>query len=523
MLRVSEKDKRLVTLLYNFISSNKNGSIGSNGFRVNGTGSANPFLTTPLFYPFDSQSHLSNHPFAHLISNEANLTPSDCQTIIDKVNFNLIFPSNGVIPASTNTTSNYSKYAWVRDMVFFASIMYLLEEYEEAAKVLKNLATFYNRQEERKLFTNFHWDPNPKGKYLDAPNNEVPQIRTEITNDGNMIESQEGWQHKQLDAIGMWLFLTFKMANEGYLDLVELDKSLSNKTNDSIFSVALTFLNRINYWDQFDVGPWEDYLGYKRASSIGICLGAFKKAYEYFENNNWDSIKLWSQSHVQSEIEHGIINGQFALNSRIPEEGEAIETDTFPFQKYDAALIFLLYPFNPGLSRKQEDSILRTIYKHRLGTVGISRRDNDNYVGMDYPYNLHSQGIYSHITDLDYKAAEWTLFDPLIAAYFFKRFTDSKGEDKESYSLAEYHFKRALVQVTKESDKYTKTFYENGQKREVNVEVPGLVIPEAYWYDSHEERWRPNENSPLLMSEAAFAMMIIEEFIASSLRENPNY
>jgi len=466
-----------------------------------------------------SADFAKGHKLEKLILKETPITRRDLNKVIDTVNFNLSCYSTGALPASTNPDSTYRRFAWTRDMAIKAFAMHETGCSEDAISVVKNIAAFYSRTEERGRFTNFLWDPSPREKYIKAPFADIPQIRAWIHDDGRMEESPQGWQHNQLDAIGMWLWLTFKLANENSLNLAELENELhyiqgSNGEDkpDSIFSVGLTFLNRIQYWDQFDVGPWEDLRGYKRASSIGACLAAFKEAKKYFDNNP-GSIKVWNEAILKKEIENAIFNGETALKIRIPEDGrEAIETDTHPFQYHDAALILLLYPFNPGLSKVQEEAILKTILNHRIGEVGISRRDCDSYVGMNYPYYPDKEGIYSDISQEDYKPAEWS-FDPLLAAYCYKRFVISDGKDEDAFYMADRFLKRSIAQITKIND----SFYNHGVKRQISI--PDGIVPEAYWFDTHENRWRSNENSPLLWAECNFALAITEAIPAIALWE----
>lgn len=476
----------------------------------------------PLSKPF-----IEGHPLWSYILKTTPIDFSDIEKIVNQINFHMAYYSNtGTMPASTNPKSGYREFAWTRDMAIKALSLSEIGDIENAEKVVNSLAKFYGRLEERGRFTAFFWDKNPKSKYRSDDKLSLPQIRAYIYENGEMTESPQGWLHNQLDAIGMWLWVTFKLANENKIKLGDIDKRLVETVNhqngeDSIFSVALSFLNRIEFWDQIDVGPWEDYGGYKRASSLGICLAAFKEAKNYFENRDWNSITIWNKSKLKAELENGIRNGEWALKDRIPEDGrEAVETDTNLFQKYDSALIFLLYPFNPGLSPSQEVAVLNTVYGHRMGEVGFSRRDHDNYVGMDYPYNDFSEGIYSNTFAHNYKAAEWSLFDPLLAAFYYKKYVNSKGKNEESLLLADKHLKRSLAQVTKGKDSYTKSYWVHGTGRKSEyIEIQNRIVPEAYWYDTHEQRWRANENSPLLMAEAAYLMMFKEAAGALALRK----
>ncbi len=502
--------------------------------------------TTPTYKSFhhllqksaqtEFQHFIKNHPFQSLILKPlgSHFAQNELNRIIDSISFELSLYPTGTIPASTNPNSSYSRFAWTRDMANKAFAMIEADCIDEAAKVLYSLGRFNNESSQRSQLVSFHLakhQSEPRERYrLDT--NSHPHIRAAINHEGLMVRSEQGWGHNQLDALGAWLFVTFYLANSladtnnpkhNPQFLNELDTWLTRSVNnensiDSIFSVALKTLNRIECWNNFDVGPWEDIYAYKRASSIGICLSAAKEAKKYFTENGYNSINIYDQHSFKLELDNLIKNCTKALEERIPHDGrEAIECNGFPS---DAALTFLLYPYNPGLSEAQEQAILTTLYENRLGTVGFTRRERDDYVGMDYPYNLKSKGIFSELSHHGHKAAEWTLFDPLLATFYYKKFNDkyySSGIiDEDILSLAELHLRRVLAQVTKEEDSYIKRYESSNGIKEEKITVAPLVLPEAYWFDSRQNKWRPNENSPLLWSEANFILMMKEASIATN-------
>lgn len=444
------------------------------------------------------------HHLRDFIDRNEVLGGRDIESILSRVELIIRVYGTGTIPASTNPASHYATHAWTRDAAVCAFAMIRSGRAIEGLDALAHLATFYNRPEERNKFLRFHYHQEASDLYRSPDSSNHPHIKGLIDSvTRRMVRYEYPWAHNQLDAIGMWLFATFRSANEQLLDLTKLDRELTGKINgdnvhDSIFCVALKFLNRVRYFDQHDTGPWEDCNLPRRATSIGSCLAAFREAKTFFERHGYGD---WSKGYpagagsLRDELEEAIAEGTVALHSRIDPSGKfAVENDRF---LSDSSLSFLLHPFNPGLNRAQEDAIVRALYRDRMGEVGFSRRDDDDYVGMNY---IRYSGVMSDLGQRDYRAAEWTLFDPLLASFFYERFAASGGIDTPALTLADRHTKRALSQITKDIDVFSK-------KDGTVVTVPQGVIPEAYWYDTDIKRWRPNENTPLPMSAAAYTFM----------------
>lgn len=456
------------------------------------------------------------HHLAAFINQPTVITSADLKGILERVELLIRVYDTGTIPASLNPASHYSTHAWTRDSALCALAMLRAGRLIEGVEALTHLAEFYNRSEERNKFLHFHYAPEANALYRSPGGTHHPHIKSSIDRSTRrMVRYEHPWSHNQLDAIGMWLGVTFRAANEGYLDLGALDRQLTRGVNqdnahDSIFCVALKFLQRIQYYDQLDTGPWEDCHLPRRATSIGTCLAAFREAHRFFEQfgyTDWNKGYAHGRGSLRHEIEVAIEEGSAALAARIDPAGDfAVENDRF---MSDAALTFLLHPFNPGLNRCQEDAIVRALYRDRYGDIGFSRRDHDDYLGMNY---IRYPGVMAAFNQPDYRPAQWTLFDPLLAAFFYERFTRSGGCDLASIELAEKHLRRAVSQITSDVDVFTKF---DGTL----VTIPAGVVPEAYWYDSVAGRWRPNENTPLPMSSAAYTFMFESAGRALTLRE----
>lgn len=524
---------------------------GHNDFRIP---SVSSFLVEHGYFTDEFRDFVDGHPLKNIILRPLHelTSTTELQSILDHVEFELGCYPSGAIPASTRPESTYSKFAWTRDMANKTLAMIETGDFINAKKVVYRLAEFYNAKEQRDKLVSYHWHPHgdpaePALRYQNG-NGGHPPIRAAIDGNGQMVPSNHPWAHNQFDAIGAWLYTTFYLADilgnpshpqhdPNFYEpnfLKNLDHHLSfgdgqnrDNTVDSIFSVALKTLNRVRVWDNYDVGPWEDIRARKRASSIGICLAAAKIAKTHLEHNNWSNLNIYNREDFKVELQNLMHQCGIAIQQRIPGDGrDPTECDVFPS---DSALTFLLYPYNPGLTNEQEMSILKSLYTDRMGAIGFTRRNDDEYLGMDYHSNLQSQGIYANRFVPNFKAAEWTLFDPYLATYYTNKVLEQLLKhgtiDRDRLELAEFHLRRSIAHITKEDDKYIKRFYvASGEtlKKEL-VKTNGKRLPEAFFFDSFanngEGKWRANENTPLLWTEANFLIMLRKQLELKAMLE----
>jgi hypothetical protein len=508
----------------------------------------------------DFRRFISGHPLQDLIGRPLDQlisTDEISQRIIGiskdgsiqdpAIDFEIGLSDKGAMPASTSAASSYSRFGWTRDMANKARALIDIGMHDEAKKVITCLAKTYNKPEFRDQIASYLWHPDfypdqPRERYASGDGGHPP-IRFAIDQSGELTRSNQGWAHNQIDAVGAWLHVTFYLANK-IADkdpnfLRDLDTELKSQNvdkpqynTDSILSVTFKALNKIHCWNNYDAGAWEDYSQLKRASSVGIVLAATREAKKFFNTNGYHQISIFNHDDFIGSLNNLDARCEQTLEERIPKNGEfAVECDSFPS---DAALAFLLYPYNPGLTDEQEKAILKTIYQNRMGTVGISRRDHDEYVGSGYNTNVHSSGIYANKFTGDYKPAEWTLFDPILSTHFLnkveKRLSERGEIDQESLELSEFHLRRSLAHITKEKSAYMKRHYsgaDNGHMEYIKITVDKKKLPEAFFFDYHylpdaesePGRWLPNENSPLLWTEANNLIMLNKQQEVKALLE----
>ncbi len=470
----------------------------------------------------------AQHPLGHLLDPRYPLRHDDILSIIrnTKVDLSITALGPGTIPASTNPQSSYSRHSWTRDTALVACALKWTGYNEAARAVVENLGMFYGAEPQRSHIVWYHFNPDPEGKYHQL--HEVPLVRIPIDTSGALRfeKSAEAWSHAQLDALSMWLWTTFRFANQEVIDLPDLNRRIScinpHNESESIFVAAIKMLHCIHYWAQDDFGPWEEQRGLKRATSVGISVAALLEARKFFEQHGTEclpALNLSEQAKLPDLLATMIDHGRTTLAQRIPNELDAfaIETDTPGVPSRDAGLSILLYPFEVGLTERQETAILRTVYS-LMGEVGFKRYRGDPYVGSDYIHrgdphlmaDQHKPG---------FREAEWCLFDATLAAYYFRRFANSDGRDVLSFRYGEQHLKRALSHITARPTTYDLT-YDN-----TRVKIPAGSCPEAYFFDSQWAAsravpWRPNSNTPLNWTKAALALALERGLLAFQMYES---
>lgn len=497
---------------------------------------------TPEQIPIASELVEGHWLYNHITKPEPISTSAELDEILETIEntVNLTVYEGGAIPASPNTASEYCSGSWRRDnaiMTVGMTLAALLEQegssnraelVQKVKDELTAMASYDNESFQRGHFTSFLFlnpDPNENKRLakekFESDISGLPRAKQSIIN-GKLGEYTD-WGHHQLDGLGAYLYTFFFAANQGIIDLKELDSILTaqNPENgqDSLFSVALHFLHEIGYENVTDVGPWENKSGRKRASSVNLCLAAFKEAKKYFESKDWnpnETITVNPNVNLKQIIDEAIKNGDAIKNERIPLDGSsAIETDEIPC---DSALAFSLL-FDPGLNEAQQDAIVQRLIEN-MGEYGIKRMPDelDAFFGENFASNPNGQGKWSVIYP-GHKAAQWTLFDPILAVHFYRRYLKSGGEDEKSFLLADRFMKRSLSQLTKHD--YEIEFFVNPFEKHT-VEIPAGILPECRWQkkDGNREEWLPNPNSPLQMAHSVFAIMMAEATRAIELRES---
>lgn len=422
--------------------------------------------------------------------------------------------SRNLLDAQPTTAQDYARNMWSRDSMIVACALNRTGFSDTAHLVVRKLWGCAGAEPQRSKFTQFHLGSPGEAARRFREENNGPHIKYTLDKDGNVAPCDHEWGHQQIDALGAMIWAPYRFANQGAksasspkaFDLATLDPIPGAK--DSILPVAIKMLRGIEVHDQLDFGPWEDIREWRRATSVGIVLAALHEARTYHDREGWDVLAAEydhkkDPNAFRDDLMDTLYKCLSTVQSRIPEHGFATECDRRP---WDSAMALLLYPFDCNLKIERQNTILRTVYQN-IGPTGFRRwhqdcqEGADLYVGQDYFHNLEPQdkGEFSQKSE-GFKAAEWTLFDPILAAYYYRRFIKSGGEDREAFVYGDRHLKRSLSFITKEPH----SLYVAGKGR--HYEVPAGILPEAFAWDSQRNEWRPNHNSPLLMAQAALGL-----------------
>lgn len=474
-----------------------------------------------------SEQLVSGHPLEEFIRKSECFGRDDIERLLrhPAIDLSIVGFHSGSITASVaqglefdrNESQDYSRNMWARDSIIVASALHRAGFADKAHQVIQNLWSFAGSPEQRGKILQFHWGPVDERRRLFIEGNNGPHIKYSVGENGQLLLCDHDWGHQQLDALGAMVWAPYRFANQrqrmggdawgtGVLDLRALDPIPS--ASDSILPATIKMFYGAEVHDTLDYGPWEDIREWRRATSVGIVVAALREARIFHEREGWSCLPVEYHGRqdgglFREQLEETLSRCEATLRDRIPDFGHAVESDRRPV---DSALVFLLFPFDARLSSNQQDTIVRTVYKN-IGEAGIRRWDRDifagpdHYVGQDFFYNGDpaDKGEFSKVTD-GFRPAQWSLFDPLLAAYFYRRFVDSAGRDTEAFVYGDRHLKRTLSFITPSEHE----LHVVGKGR--TFRIPAGILPEAYAWDSARQEWRPNHNSPLLMAQAALGL-----------------
>ncbi len=299
-----------------------------------------------------------------------------------------------------------------------------------------------------------------------------PHIRF---NGNDLSEINQKWSHAQNDALGYFLWLFCKLANDKKI-------SITPEQNQLLALFALYF-EKIEYWQDEDNGHWEEAKKIE-ASSIGVVVAALTELRNLVQQEtpvqyNDNIITLYF-------LDELIENGQFNLRNILPAECR----QPVKYRPYDAALLFLIYPLDVIQDKTLENQILENVIKHLQGDYGIRRYSGDSYWSADYKEKLKPEFRTIDVSD-DMSSrdsllkagqeAQWCIFDPIISVIYGKKYQQTKNP--EYLQLQTDYFNRSLKQLTPEDSPFG-----------------GFKCPELYYLE--KGHYVPNDTTPLLWTQA---------------------
>ena len=437
--------------------------------------------------------YIHNDEIARLIKAEYELP--DIQNIISLLNQHgtLAFSTlDNVFPAAIVSDNNeYTGYAavWVRDNIYVAYCHYVLGEVETALKCVRCLRQYFSKHQHRfEKIINGEVDPDNVM--------QRPHVRF---NGEDLTEIDQNWQHAQNDALGYFLWFYCQLIGDCVLQ--------PSSEELEILTLLPLYFEAIAYWQDEDSGHWEEDRKVS-ASSIGVVvasLGGFRKLFIEYDLIS-DYCRSQNRLVTLELLDNLILKGSNALTEILP--AECIQQKKA--RRYDAALLFLIYPLNvlDDLTSDKPNGIasqriIEDVANNLQGKYGISRYLNDSFWCRNYtdlPENIRTsistereQWLQEQGRGLkEGESAQWCIFDPILSAIFGIKF--QKTQQTEYLEKQTFYLNRSLGQVTAADSK-----------------VGGFKCPELYYLN--QDKYVPNDATPLLWTQAnlRIALTIMEQ------------
>ncbi len=392
-----------------------------------------------------------------------------------------LFPAleNGLFPAAImRNGAEYTGYAnvWIRDNIYVAYAHIILGKVDVAVKNVNSLVAYFKKHRRRfEEIIESKVDPqNPLNR---------PHIRF---NGRDLEEIDQKWSHAQNDALGYFLWFYCQLAAQGLLQPQPEDMSI-------LASFAFYF-QAIRYWEDEDSGHWEETRKIE-ASSIGTVIAGLKALKQLLVKTPLASYCRYKDKPVAVHVLDELIEkGTTALESILP--AECIQADPSKRRRYDAALLFLIYPLRV-VEEEMANQILQDVIDNLQGDYGIRRYLGDSYWAPDYMKKLppekrtvdFSEDISSRDRLLPKRGeeAQWCIFDPILSIIFGDKFQSTHEEEYLNQQVK--YLNRSLGQITGKGDG-----------------VPEFRCPELYYLA--DGQYVPNDNIPLLWTQANLSMAL---------------
>jgi phosphorylase kinase alpha/beta subunit len=366
---------------------------------------------------------------------------------------------------------------WVRDNIHIAHAHYIVNNRGIAITNVQTLMTYFKTHQERfeKIIAN----------EADASD---PMMRPHVRFNGhNLEEIQEKWSHAQNDALGYFLWFYCLLANQK--SIVPLPDDLE------MIARFVLYFQKIRYWEDEDSGHWEEVRKIS-ASSIGVVVAALEQLKQFLQTSPLSDYRYGKQLITEELLDQLIKAGTTTLENILP--AECIQPEPSKQRRYDAALLFLIYPLQV-IKTAVADQIVQEVIDNLQGEYGIRRYLGDSYWAPDYKNKLHAEQRTIDFSDnlasrdllLPDKGleAQWCIFDPIISVIFGKRF-QANGQEEYLTNQIKY-LNRSLGQITAENDQIT-----------------AFRCPELYYLE--KDQYVPNDNVPLLWTQANLMVALKE-------------
>lgn len=385
------------------------------------------------------------------------------------------FPTlpTGLFSASGSDAADFGvtgyQHVWVRDTVHIAHAHFVVGQVDVAVRAMRSLAAFLLTQQ-----------PKMRGIIAGEIDPAEPMRRPHIRFDGvRLVELSEKWAHAQNDALGYFLWFFARLIVAGRIQPTAAEWSL--------LADFPRYFRSVRYWEDEDSGHWEE-IRKVAASSIGVVVAGLVEYARLLQHPvAGPALQQTGVALAGRELAELLEAGGTALDSILPAECE--QDDPQKRRRYDAALLFLVYPLKL-LDGSMAEAIVEDVTTHLLGDYGIRRYLGDSYWCADYKQLLSAEtrtaDFSDHMESRDRLLkpggeAQWCIFDPIVSVIYGLR--SMKYRDPADRRLQSHFLNRSLSQLT-----------------DVDSPFGGYRCPESYYQENGV--YVPNDITPLLWTQA---------------------
>jgi phosphorylase kinase alpha/beta subunit len=374
-----------------------------------------------------------------------------------------LYPAAGADPQAAYQ-SGYGN-VWVRDNVYVALAQEAAGRSAAARTAVRQLAAFYLKHRKRfEAIVEGRADPS------------LPMNRPAVRFDGlHLTELPSKWPHAQNDALGYFLWAYCRFA--GTPGLVP---------DPELLALLPLYFLAIRYWEDEDSGHWEERRKVE-ASSIGAVVAGIRELRLLLSRDPALVPRFGSREITPDFLDALIEPGEAALDAILP--SECVQPDPRKKRRYDAALLFLIYPLevvDDTMGQRIVDDVLGNL----LGEYGIRRYLGDSYWTADYKDKVPLTELTADVSERQEERdalarpgeeAQWCIFDPIVSVIAGRRYLRTRNPPDLDRQV--HHLNRSLGQLT-------------------GSDCPRgeLLCPEAYYLE--HGRYVPNDNVPLLWTQA---------------------
>lgn len=387
---------------------------------------------------------------------------------------------NGLFPAAATLTeaSDYTGYRsiWVRDNIHIAHAHLALGDRRTAVQTVTALLSYFCKHR-------FRFRDIIEGNADPAE----PMNRPHIRFDGReMQEIDQKWAHAQNDALGYFLWLYSQLA------LQRLVRPTVEHL--ALLSDFIEYFAAIRFWEDEDSGHWEEVRKIS-ASSIGTAtagLFSLRKWLTACSTGGPGQPQLAGLFDLKL-LDDLIDRGQSALRQILP--SECIQPDPAQARRYDAALLFLIYPLQV-IEGNLADDILSDITGQLQGDLGIRRYLGDSYWCENYKSALPPEQRTADFSDdiqrrnslaRPGREAQWCIFDPLVSVIHGQRYLQTGSA--ADLQLQTGYLNRSLKHLTAAGSPFG-----------------ALRCPESYYCE--QGQYVPNDITPLLWTQSNLSLAL---------------